>query len=81
MRLDPKLVEVVKKQQAGLRDVTLRPVGTIRVDISHLEQKTFEATYKTEEKSFQFLIDEPGVRGGQNKGPTPLGFFIAGAGS
>ena len=81
MRIDPKLAEVVKIHQAERRDVTGRQVGTIRVDISHQEQKTFEATYKTEEKTFQFLIDEPGARGGQNKGPTPLGYFIAGAGS
>jgi len=56
-------------------------IGTVRVDIAHQEKKTFEAVYKTEEKSFQLLIDEPEVRGGKGLGPTPLGYFVTGAAS
>lgn len=79
MRVVPELVETVKK---GL---TVSPeargqIGTTRVDIRHVEQKTFEATYKTEDKAFQIMIDEPLVRGGQSRGPTPLGYFVTGAG-
>ena len=59
---------------------TLGQVGTVRVDIEHLEQKTFRVTTSNREEEFTFLMDEPAVRGGQNKGPTPLAFFIAGAG-
>lgn len=80
MRLNPKLIEAVKKQEATARSV-VRPVGTIRVDIEHQEQKTFQATYKTEDHSFEFPIDEPEIRGGMSKGPTPLGYFVTGAGS
>jgi uncharacterized OsmC-like protein len=56
-------------------------VGTIRVDIKRQVQKTFEVIYKTEDKTFQFLVDEPGERGGRSKGPNPLGLFVTGAGS
>jgi len=58
-----------------------RPIGTVRVDITRQEKKTFEAVYKTEEKSFQLLIDEPEIRGGKGLGPTPLGYFVTGAAS
>ena len=44
-------------------------------------EKTFEAVFKTEEKSFQLMIDEPEVRGGKGSGPTPLGYFVTGAAS
>jgi len=56
-------------------------IGTVRVDIAHQEKKTFEAIFKNEDKSFQLLIDEPQVRGGQSLGPTPLGYFVTGAAS
>jgi hypothetical protein len=55
-----------------------RPIGTVRVDIARQDKKTFEATYKTEEKTFQLTIDEPEVRGGKGLGPTPLGYFVTG---
>jgi uncharacterized OsmC-like protein len=58
-----------------------RPIGTVRVDIARQEHKTFEATYKTEEKAFQLMIDEPEMRGGKGTGPTPLGYFVTGAAS
>ncbi len=54
---------------------------TVRVDIARQEHKTFEATYKTEEKAFQLMIDEPEIRGGKGSGPTPLGYFVTGAAS
>ena len=77
MRTVPDLVKTVK---AGSPRRPGEGIGTTRVDYKHLEQKTFEATYKTEDKSFQVLIDEPAVRGGQSQGPTPLGYFVLGAG-
>lgn len=58
-----------------------RPIGTVRVDIARQDKKTFEATYKTEEKTFQLMIDEPEIRGGKGMGPTPLGYFVTGAAS
>lgn len=58
-----------------------RPIGTVRVDIARQEHKTFEAVFKTEDKSFQLMIDEPEIRGGKGAGPTPLGYFVTGAAS
>lgn len=55
--------------------------GTVRVDLVRMENKTFEAVFRSEEASFEFLIDEPSVRGGDSRGPTPLGYFVAGAAS
>jgi hypothetical protein len=79
MRVVPGLVDAVKENVLRAPDPKSN-VGTTRVDIRHVEQKTFEATYKTEDKSFQIMIDEPSVRGGQSRGPTPLGYFVTGAG-
>ena len=79
MRVVPDLVEVVKQRAAvGLDPKNL--IGTTRVDFKHLEQKTFEAAYKTEDKKFDIMIDEPAVRGGMSQGATPLGYFVTGAG-
>lgn len=70
------------------RDAALRAdgqdranTGTIRVDLDHRVNKTFEAVFRSEEASFEFLIDEPSIRGGDSRGPTPLGYFVAGAAS
>lgn len=79
MRVIPELVEVVKKRSGRQTDPRGR-VGTTRVDIEHQEQKTLEAKYKTEEKEFRILIDEPAMRGGLSRGSTPLGYFMTGAG-
>ena len=57
-----------QKESSQARKQEGAKVGTVRVDIAHQEKKTFEAVYKTEEKSFQLLIDEPEVRGGKGLG-------------
>ena len=79
MRVVPGLVNKVKENVSRAPDPKSK-IGTVRVDIAHQEQKTFEAAYKTEDKTFHIVIDEPTVRGGQSKGPTPLGYFVTGAG-
>lgn len=79
MRVVPDLVKVVK-ERASVRLDPKSLIGTTRVDFKHVEQKTFEATYKTEDKKFDIMIDEPAVRGGMSQGATPLGYFITGAG-
>jgi hypothetical protein len=79
MRVVPDLVKVVK-ERATVRLDPKSLIGTTRIDFKHLEQKTFEAAYKTEDKRFDILIDEPAVRGGMSKGATPLGYFVTGAG-
>jgi hypothetical protein len=79
MRVKPDLVKVVKdRASVGLDPKNL--IGTIRVDLKHVEQKTFEAVYKTEDTKFDIMIDEPAVRGGMSQGATPLGYFVTGAG-
>ena len=81
MKVVPELVEAVKTQETQpLTPEQRSRVGTVRVDFEHLEQKTFRVTTSNREEEFTFLMDEPAVRGGQNNGPTPLAFFIAGAG-
>jgi hypothetical protein len=79
MRVVPDLVKVVK-ERATVRLDPKSLISTTRVDLKHVEQKTFEAAYKTEDKRFDILIDEPAVRGGMSKGATPLGYFVTGAG-
>jgi uncharacterized OsmC-like protein len=56
-------------------------IGTSRIDITRKVQKTFEVVLRTEDKTFQFLIDEPEARGGRSEGPNPLSLFVTGAGS
>jgi hypothetical protein len=76
MPVIPELVEKVKGESPK------RPggrIGTVRVDVQHQEKKTLEAVYKTDDKSFKILMDEPEVRGGTNRAPTPLGTFVTGA--
>ncbi len=54
-----------KNEQPGR--MPSRPVGTVRVDIARQEHKTFEAIFRTEDKSFQLMIDEPKIRGGKGR--------------
>ncbi len=55
-------------------------VGTIRVDLRHVEHLNFQGIAK-EGGTFTVEIDEPPERGGYGKGPTPLNYFLIGAGS
>ena len=47
-----------KKDEAPSRRQSGAAIGTVRVDIARQEKKTFEAVFKTEEKSFQLMIDD-----------------------
>jgi putative redox protein len=51
--------------------------GAERVDLRRVEHLKVEAR----KRRFTFLIDEPAERGGTDKGPNPLAYFIAGAAS
>ncbi len=51
--------------------------GAERVDLKRTDHLTMEAR----KRHFTFLIDEPEVRGGKDRGPNPLAYFIAGAAS
>ncbi len=62
-----------KRKQEGAK------LGTVRIDVTHKGKKTQEAVYKSEDKSFVMVADEPQSRGGKGEGPSPLGYFISGA--
>ena len=51
--------------------------GAERVDLKHLDSLTMEAR----KRHFTFLVDEPAERGGTDRGPNPLAYFLAGAAS
>jgi uncharacterized OsmC-like protein len=54
--------------------------GTIRIDLRHVEHLNFQGIAK-EGGNFTVEIDEPPERDGHGKGPTPLNYFLIGAGS
>ena len=54
-----------------------REIGTVRVDLAHLEQMRQEA----KSGHFSLVVDEPAERGGTDMGLHPLGYFIVGAAS
>ena len=80
MKVVPELVSAVK-EAAAVRERRSGEVGTTRVDIEHVKHKVFRATCNNGEAKFEVMIDEPTKRGGQNSAPTPLSYFLIGAGS
>ncbi len=79
MKTVPELMEAAKKAEETPRQPG--QVGTSRVDIEHLEQKTLVIRSKRGESAFEFLADEPPERGGLGRGPGPLAYFVSGAAS
>ena len=76
MKSDPNLskaILAIENQRLKMG----REIGTVRVDLTHLEQMRQEA----KSSSFSLIVDEPEDRGGTNKGLHPLGYFIVGAAS
>jgi uncharacterized OsmC-like protein len=51
--------------------------GSERVDLRRIGHLKFEAR----KRGFKFLVDEPVDRGGTDRAPNPLAYFIAGAAS
>ncbi len=51
--------------------------GAERIDLKRVDHLTLEAR----KRDFTFVVDEPPERGGKDKGPNPLAYFIAGAAS
>jgi uncharacterized OsmC-like protein len=51
--------------------------GSERVDLRRVDHLTLEAR----KRDFRFTVDEPKERGGKDRGPNPLAYFIAGAAS
>jgi putative redox protein len=63
-----------KRNEASDKDFLF---GAERVDLRRVDHLQFEAR----KRDFVFYIDEPAERGGTDKGPNPLAYFIAGAAS
>lgn len=55
-------------------------VGTVRVDIKHVEHLNFHA-FDTDEPNSAIEVDEPVKRDGHGRGHSPLSYFLVGAGS
>lgn len=51
--------------------------GSERVDLKRMDHLTVEAR----KRDFEFTVDEPEERGGKDRGPNPLAYFLAGAAS
>ena len=51
--------------------------GSERVDLRRVSHLKFEAR----KRRFKFLVDEPAERGGTDRAPNPLAYFVAGAAS
>lgn len=80
MKIIPELVEVTRRVVVERASTQGQGRGALRVDIKQREHKTLEATFKTEDKEFRFVMDEPKARGGLDEGAGPLAYFLAGAG-
>jgi uncharacterized OsmC-like protein len=79
MESDSELIatikEHVRKRHEADDDKFL--FGSERVDLRRVDHLTLEAR----KRDFTFTVDEPSERGGLDKGPNPLAYFLAGAAS
>lgn len=73
--LDRVIKEHIKKRNEARDDGFL--FGSERIDLKGVGRLKFEAR----KGGFKFLVDEPPERGGTDKAPNPLAYFIAGAAS
>jgi uncharacterized OsmC-like protein len=82
-------VKVDKNHAAGIKSYLenrrnntdkSKMTGAIRVDLKHVEHLNFQGIAK-EGGNFTVEIDEPPERDGYGRGPTPLNYFLLGAGS
>jgi uncharacterized OsmC-like protein len=69
------IVEGLRKRREGSDDKLL--LGAERVDVKYLGDLKF----KVRKSDFEFLVDEPIDRGGNDTAPNPLAYFLAGAAS
>ena len=82
MAVAPELVEIVHQRVAKREQAVDQPFlrGLVRAEIEPVEHLTYRA-HPTTDPQFQLTIDEPLDRGGQHQGPSPLDYFITGAGA
>jgi uncharacterized OsmC-like protein len=79
MSSDAKLVETIREHVKKRHEASDREFlfGSERVDLRRINHLALEA----QKRGFTFLVDEPEERGGTDKGPNPLAYFLAGAAS
>jgi len=68
-------------ERVSAEGVARPQLGTLRVDVTRLEQKRLQGVYKSGDRAFEIEIDEPEERHGTNQGPSPLAYFVAGTAS
>jgi len=74
-KLTAAIKDHVKKRREGDDEEFL--FGAERVDLRRVDHLRLEAR----KRGFTFAVDEPAERGGTDRGPNPLAYFIAGAAS
>jgi len=72
-KLEATIKEHVKKRHEAQDDEFL--FGSERVDLRRVDHLTLEAR----RRGFTWVVDEPEERGGLDRGPNPLAYFMAGA--
>ncbi len=80
MKIIPELIDVMKEKLVSTRPIMPGQVHIIRQEIEQVEHMILQATCTNGEKEFKLMMDEPAMRGGLGQSPTPLGYFVAGAG-
>ena len=79
MTADEQLVATVKEHVRKRHESTEEGwlFGSERVDLTRVDHLTVQGR----KRDFMFTIDEPKERGGKDRGPNPLAYFLAGAAS
>jgi uncharacterized OsmC-like protein len=77
MEPDQKLIATIKEHVSKRHQANDERFlfGSERVDIRRVNHLTLKAR----KRNFTFLVDEPPDRGGLDRGPNPLAYFLAGA--
>ena len=80
MAIESALVEIIRKGVADRAEVPSPDPfpRVLRVEIELVEHLTYRAK-PTAEPHFEFYVDEPKERGGNDKGPSPITYFLTGA--
>jgi uncharacterized OsmC-like protein len=79
MTADERMFETIKEHVKKRREASDKEFlfGAERVDLRRVDHLKIEAR----KRDFVFTVDEPAERGGTDKGPNPLAYFLAGAAS
>jgi uncharacterized OsmC-like protein len=80
LKSDPSHLQALERDNEDLLPDHAHPIGTVRVDATHLKQLRHSAVcWEGTEFKFPLVVDEPPSRGGDATGPAPLSYFVLGA--